>query len=82
MKRRFFKRHQREGVFNYYEVHDGGHITVSFLSNPPTISGKTDSTADGTTTADIIAIAEEITAEEYLEAYNRAMDTTGVIIKP
>ena len=69
MKRRFFKRHQREGFFNYYEVHDGGHITVSFLSNPPTISGKRDSTADGTTTADIIANAEEITAEDLLEKY-------------
>lgn len=82
MTRRFFKRHQRGNVFNYYEIHDGGHITVSFLNDPPIISGKTDGAADGTTTADIIANAEEITAEEYLEAYNRAMDTTGAIIKP
>lgn len=81
MKRRFFKRHQRDGIFNYYEIHSGGYITVNFLNEVPIISATEDATTNASNTRDIVEAGTEITEQEYSEAYTRAFNHENVIIQ-
>ena len=80
-KRAFYRRYQRDEIYNYYEVDGNSYTVVSFLHKPPIISCKNDSPGDGTNTKDIRENGEEITESEYRAAYNWALNDENVIIR-
>ena len=90
LKQAWFKRHQRDGIYNYYEVtgtaspernYNAYQQIVSFLSDRPSISIKHNSPNDPTGTWCLWEDAEPITEGEYRQAYKRALDHPDVIIR-
>ena len=84
----WFKRHQPEGIYNYYEVHggpgktkDGYFIAVRFLSDPPAIDVEHNYSADDglTGTWCLYEAAEPITEAEYHEAFEKAIEHPKVV---
>ena len=91
LARAWFRRYQRDGIYNFYEVVGGpgrtpdGYLTaVHFLSDPPAITVQHNFEHDlsGLTgTWCHYEASEEITEAEYREAFNRAVSQPGVSIK-
>lgn len=88
----WFKRHQRDGIYNYYEVYSGpgksrnGYVVaVRFLSDPPSISVEHNFEHDPsglTGTWCHYEASKPISEQEYHDAYNRALDHSEVKIRP
>jgi hypothetical protein len=83
----WFKRHQRNGIYNYYEVHGGpgktreGYlVAVRFLSDPPAIDVEHNYEADDglTGTWCLYEAGEPITEAEYRQAFEKALDHPNV----
>lgn len=90
LKKAWFKRHQRRGIYNYYEVtgtsgpernYNAYQQIVSFLSDPPSITVRHNSPDDPTGTWCLWEVAEHITEKEYREALNRALEHPEVKIR-
>ncbi len=84
----WFKRHQRDGIYNYYEVHggsgktkDGYFIAVRFISDPPAIDVEHNYSADDglTGTWCLYEAAEPINETEYREAFEKAIEHPEVV---
>lgn len=83
MVKAWFKKYQRNDIYNYYEVtgtdrpdrdYSAYQETISFLSEQgPTISIKHNSPNDPTGTWCLWEVAEQITEAEYRAAYQRAI---------
>jgi hypothetical protein len=86
----WFKRYQRDGIYNFYEVVGGsgktpnGYLTaIHFLSDPPRITVQHNFEHDRsglTGTWCHYEASESITEAEYTEALNRALDCPGTVI--
>ena len=80
----YFKRLQRDGIYHFYEVHggpsktkNGKKIVVNFLNKEPIIAVEHNyvhDTAGLTGTWCTFEVGIPITKEEYLEAFNKAID--------
>lgn len=84
----YFKRHQRYGTYNYYEVHcnetkrcnTGYQIVVCFLNDYPMISVEHNSKENGTGTWDTLEVGEPILAEEFKAVYDIALENKNVML--
>lgn len=71
----YYKRPESDGSFNYYEVTTNAHTLISFLSESPTVAVFNEADNPGLQlNKSIREVGEEITREEYQEAYQRALD--------
>lgn len=87
----WFKRYQRDGIYNFYEVHGGpgktpeGYlVAVRFLSDPPSITVEHNFEVDSsglTGTWCHYEASERISEQEYRQAYERALDHPEVRIR-
>lgn len=84
----WFKRYQRNGIYNYYEVYggpgktrDGYFVAVRFLSDPPAIDVEHNYEADDglTGTWCLYEAAEPITQQEYRQAFEKALEHPHVV---
>jgi hypothetical protein len=84
----YFKRHQRDDIYHYYEVHggpgktkNGYQVVLNFLSDFPVISIEHNYIADPsglTGTWCQYEVGEPISKEEYQAAYERAVNHPGI----
>ena len=90
LQKAWFKRHQKDEIYNYYEVtgtaspernYDAYQQIISFLSDRPSISVRHNQPNDPTGTWCLWEVAEPITEEEYKDALSRALDHPDVMIR-
>lgn len=91
MQPAYFKKHQRNGIYHYYEVHggpgktkDGYQLVVNLLNDSPIISVEHNYEFDRsglTGTWCTYEVAIPITREEFMAVYNEALEHQGVSIR-
>lgn len=75
----YFKRHQRDNIFHYYEVHGGPgktggyQVVINLLNDFPIISIEHNNVDDPTGTWCQFEVGIPIPMEEYAEAYEKAV---------
>lgn len=83
LKKAWFKRHQKDGIYNYYEVngvdtpeknYDAYVQGISFLADIPSIWITHNRPDDPTGTWCHWEVSEPITQKEYEEAYQKALN--------
>ncbi len=89
-RKAWFKRHQKDGIYNYYEVtgvdspernYEAYEQGISLLAERPSIWIKHNSPNDPTGTWCHWEASEPITEEEYRQAYKKALNHPDVVIR-
>ena len=90
IQKAWFKRHQENGIYHYYEVYggpgktkDGYQVMINFLNDAPIILVEHNYVRDSsglTGTWCTYEVGIPITEEEYFQAYQRAIEHPKVDI--
>lgn len=91
IQRAWFKKHQRNGIYHYYEVYggpgktqDGYELVINFLNDVPIIETRHNYITDTsglTGTWCKFETATPISEEEFRKAYNLALNHTDIILR-
>ena len=72
---KFYRKYQRDGIYNYYKLEGPVYTSVNFLNSSPIVSENLNTRAALFNSIDIIEGGEEISEQEYLSAYERAIES-------
>ncbi|MEZ5045267.1 MAG: hypothetical protein R2828_35560 [Saprospiraceae bacterium] len=86
-KKAWFKRHQEDGIYHYYEVYGGEgkteqgfQVVINFLNDTPMIMVEHNDTSCLTGTWCTYEVGIAISEEEYSKAYQKALEHPDLII--
>lgn len=69
----FYKKYQRDGLYNFYKLEGQFFITVNFLNSQPIISQSVNAQFATFNVTDIIEGGEQISEQEFQQAWTKAV---------